>query len=69
MKFLLLFFALFLQFNAASAGIQEITRRLWDGNTPLHEWSYAEKERPQTVTDEFGFESKDREEPVENVVT
>jgi RHS repeat-associated protein len=46
-----------------------ITRWLWDGNTPLHEWSYDEKERPKTITDEYGINSKDREEPVENLIT
>ena len=47
----------------------KITRWVWDGNTPLHEWSYPLKDRPKTVKDEFGFESKDREEPVENLIT
>jgi RHS repeat-associated protein len=46
-----------------------VTRWIWDGNTPLHEWSYDEKERPKTVTDEYGIKSKDREEPVENLIT
>jgi RHS repeat-associated protein len=46
-----------------------ITRWVWDGNTPLHEWTYPLEERPKTVKDEFGFESKDREEPIENLIT
>jgi RHS repeat-associated protein len=47
----------------------KVTRWVWDGNTPLHEWSYEEKDRPKTVTDEFGIKSKDREEPAENIIT
>jgi RHS repeat-associated protein len=46
-----------------------VTRWVWDGNTPLHEWSYGLKDRPKTIRDEFGFESKDREEPAENLIT
>jgi YD repeat-containing protein len=41
-----------------------ITRWVWDGNTPLHEWTYPLEDRPKIIKDEFGFESKDREEPV-----
>lgn len=48
---------------------EQITRWVWDGNTPLHEWKYAADDRPQTVADEFGFESKDKEEPVNNLIT
>jgi YD repeat-containing protein len=46
-----------------------VTRWVWYGNMPLHEWIYDEKDRPKAVTDEFGFESKDKEELVENVIT
>ncbi|WMJ75202.1 RHS repeat-associated core domain-containing protein [Cytophagaceae bacterium ABcell3] len=47
----------------------KITRWLWDGNVPLNEWKYDLEDRPKDVVDEFGFISKDREEPVENLVT
>jgi RHS repeat-associated protein len=33
---------------------QKITRWVWDGDTPLHEWVYMADERPQTVIDELG---------------
>ncbi|HEX6431318.1 MAG TPA: RHS repeat-associated core domain-containing protein [Niastella sp.] len=40
-----------------------ITRWVWDGNTPLHEWSYSEKEKPQAAVNEWGEISYDKEEP------
>ncbi len=46
-----------------------ITRWVWDGNTPLHEWSYNPNDRPKTVVDELGMLAKDREEPTENMTT
>ncbi|WP_315814938.1 RHS repeat-associated core domain-containing protein [Paraflavitalea speifideaquila] len=46
-----------------------ITRWVWDGNTPLHEWKYALKERPVTVIDEWGDVHKDKVEPVTNMIT
>jgi RHS repeat-associated protein len=49
------------------AGI--ITRWVWDGNTPLHEWRYDIKDRPKTVVDEFGMLAKDREEPIDGLIT
>jgi RHS repeat-associated protein len=33
---------------------QQITRWVWDGNTPLHEWHYPVKQRPVTTIDEDG---------------
>jgi RHS repeat-associated protein len=33
---------------------QTITRWVWDGNTPLHEWEYESALRPQTRIDESG---------------
>ena len=36
-----------------------ITRFLWDGNVPLHEWSYPLSDRPETIDDSDGqMESK-----------
>jgi YD repeat-containing protein len=47
----------------------QITRWVWDGNTPLHEWKYAIEDRPETVVDELGLLSKDREERMDNLTT
>ncbi len=46
-----------------------LTRFVWDGNVPLHEWKYSLKERPEWVVDEWGMLSKDKEEPLDDVVT
>jgi RHS repeat-associated protein len=46
-----------------------ITKWVWDGNKPLHEWTYQTKDRPQAVVDEWGRISKDQEEPVDNLIT
>ncbi|MGN6353822.1 MAG: RHS repeat-associated core domain-containing protein [Parafilimonas sp.] len=46
-----------------------ITRWVWDGNTPLHEWKYAAKERPKIAIDEYGEVSKNKTEPVDNLIT
>lgn len=45
----------------------QVTRFVWDGNNPLHEWSYPTQERPQKVTDEFGFVTNVGTEPTENI--
>jgi RHS repeat-associated protein len=47
----------------------QITRWVWDGNTPIHEWKYSIDERPKTVVDELGLLSKDKEEPINNLTT
>ena len=47
----------------------KITRWVWDGNKPLHEWSYDVNERPKTIINEFGLLSKDKAEPIENLIT
>jgi RHS repeat-associated protein len=47
----------------------KVTRWVWDGNTPLHEWTYDEKERPKIITDEFGLTHKEGTEPTENITT
>ncbi len=46
-----------------------ITRWLWDGNKPLHEWQYSLKERPETVVDEWGSLKKNKEEPISRLIT
>ncbi|THU38462.1 type IV secretion protein Rhs [Niastella caeni] len=47
----------------------KITRWIWNGNVPLHEWSYAENEKPVAVVDEWGELKYDKEEPKENIIT
>lgn len=46
-----------------------ITRWVWDGDTPLHEWTYAEAERPQAEVDELGEISYNHPEPTANAIT
>jgi RHS repeat-associated protein len=46
-----------------------ITRWVWDGNTPLHEWKYALKERPKIIVDEFGEVTKNKAEITDNIIT
>ncbi|WP_299902881.1 RHS repeat domain-containing protein [uncultured Aquimarina sp.] len=46
-----------------------ITRWVWDGNVPLHEWSYDLKDRPELVVDEFGMLTESTPEPIENLIT
>jgi RHS repeat-associated protein len=46
-----------------------ITRWVWDGNIPLHEWKYSLKERPRIIINESGEINKDRHEPVDDVNT
>lgn len=48
-----------------------ITRWVWDGNRPLHEWCYPEKDRPREVIDEFGETRWDHDEsvPEETLIT
>ncbi|OQP58087.1 hypothetical protein A3860_07095 [Niastella vici] len=41
----------------------KITRWVWDGNVPLHEWTYDEKDKPQAKVDEWGEIVYDKEEP------
>ncbi len=48
---------------------QKITRWIWDGNTPLHEWKYDLNERPKTIIDGTGMLAKDKEEPTSNLIT
>jgi RHS repeat-associated protein len=42
---------------------------VWDGNTPLHEWTYEEKDRPKTLTDKYGLKYTEGTEPTENITT
>ncbi len=47
----------------------KLTRFVWDGNVPLHEWEYDLEDRPKEVVDELGMLVKDKEEPVQNLLT
>lgn len=40
-----------------------ITRWVWDGNCVLHEWRYEEKEKLQSVVNEWGEVSYNKKEP------
>ena len=46
-----------------------VHRYLWDGNVILHEWEYAETDRPQPIVAENVEVSFDRPEPTGNLVT
>ena len=41
----------------------KITRWIWNGSTPLHEWTYNETDKPQAIVNEWGEIQYDREEP------
>ena len=46
-----------------------VYRYLWDGDVILHEWDYAEADRPNTIVTETGEVTLDRPEPVENLIS
>lgn len=46
----------------------QVTRWLWDGNVPLHEWQYNGEYPPEMRAEENGALQQE-EEPVENLVT
>ena len=46
-----------------------VHRYLWDGDVILHEWEYAETDRPQPIVAENGEVSFDRPEPTDDLVT
>ena len=41
----------------------KVTRWVWDGHLPLHEWTYEEKDTPRAVVNEWGEIIYDKEEP------
>ena len=47
----------------------KITRFLWDGNVPLHEWSYPLSDRPETIDDSDGRRSYASSEPQTELTT
>ena len=48
---------------------KQLTRWVWDGNVPLHEWTYDLNQRPELVVDEYGMLAESDPEPVENLIT
>lgn len=46
-----------------------ITRFLWNGDVPLHEWTYAALLRPQTIDDAEGWRSYVTAEPQDGLIT
>ena len=46
-----------------------VYRYLWDGDVILHEWDYAEADRPNTIVTETSEVTLDRPEPVEDLIT
>jgi RHS repeat-associated protein len=46
----------------------EVTRWVWDGNVPLHEWRYEGRFPPQSNINDSG-EITETKEPIENLVT
>ena len=47
----------------------KITRFLWDGNVPLHEWSYPLSDRPETIDDSDGRRTYLTPEPQTKLTT
>ena len=47
----------------------DLTRWIWNGNVPLHEWSYKENEKPNPVINEWGEIALDKKEPVTNLIS
>src|SRR6185369_4745983 len=46
-----------------------VTRWLWDGNTILHEWTYAESRRPKAVVTGEGELQQSQPEPTSDLTT
>jgi RHS repeat-associated protein len=55
-------------FGGGRDGAGVITRWVWDGNVPLHEWKYEGGYPPQSSIDENG-QIIEIKEPVENLIT
>ncbi|WP_346882948.1 RHS repeat domain-containing protein [uncultured Algibacter sp.] len=53
--------------RAKSKGL--ITRFVWDGNVPLHEWQYNIENRPKLFVNEKGDIELDSEEPIPSVTS
>jgi RHS repeat-associated protein len=49
---------------------QHITRWIWDGDTPLHEWKYPVSQRPVTIIDDTGnIITQEEPVPAETLIT
>jgi len=46
-----------------------ITRFVWNGNVPLHEWQYLLKNRPKFLVNKEGFLEKDKDEPINKITS
>jgi RHS repeat-associated protein len=46
-----------------------ITRWIWDGNNPLHEWSYNVTDEPASAINEFGELLEAKQEPTTGAIT
>ncbi|WP_346882950.1 RHS repeat-associated core domain-containing protein [uncultured Algibacter sp.] len=46
-----------------------ITRFVWDGNVPLHEWQYNVEDRPKLFVNEKGDIELDAEEPIPTITS
>ena len=62
------------RYDALSRRIEKVFdgcvyRYLWDGDVILHEWDYAEADRPNTIVTETSEVTLDRPEPVENLIS
>jgi RHS repeat-associated protein len=55
-------------FGGGREGVGIVTRWVWDGNVPLHEWKYEGGFPPQSIIEESGAITEIKE-PVENLVT
>jgi RHS repeat-associated protein len=55
--------------RTAKAFQGKLTRWVWDGNMPLHEWHYRLEERPGLVLNADGLLTQDREEPIHGLIT
>lgn len=58
-------------FTSTSGGSREgiVTRFIWDGNVPLHEFIYKEQERPIAMVNEWGEINHNREENTGDLTT
>lgn len=52
-----------------SSKTKRLTRFVWDGNVPLHEWNYSIQEKPNSFIDERGKLAWNGEEPMNDLIT
>ena len=68
MRHIILFILLFVQTPRLATQDIEVDH-VRDGNTPLHEWTYSESERPTTYIDPQGSLITEGKEPTEDIIT